>query len=103
MNVETEFKIRVETADERQVVFVQGALGLANVAKLHWVLIDAWQERRPLILNLAGVTEIDLSGMQLLSCTRDSFAERSLSFGLQEVPDGLSQKAAAAGLKRIVQ
>ena len=68
MSAENGLKIRVGDAEGRVLMCVEGALRLPNTAELQQALVAALPEgeSKPLVLDVSGATDLDLSGMQLL-------------------------------------
>jgi anti-anti-sigma factor len=92
-----QLSIRVEQKDGGRVVHAGGELSLAVAAEMRDVLLAAAESGEPVALNLAGITAIDLCGLQLLCSAQRTFETRGGSFVLQEISDAVRSTASDAG------
>lgn len=73
----TDFSVHTHSLPEAAgsiVVQVNGSIGITNVSALLMHLHGAFEQADNVVLDLDGVTEIDVAGLQLLcSCHRSAF------------------------------
>ena len=99
-----EMAVHIEDTDNRRVLRVEGPLDLANAPVLLQALVGAMQAGatdaatgRPTVVDLAGVTSVDLCGLQLVCSAHRTFRASGGDIGLREMPAWFRQAAVAAG------
>jgi anti-anti-sigma regulatory factor len=100
MTTDTTLKIRIENAEGHVVVHAEGAMCVASagsLAHLQEVLRTAWHEQRRTLLDLSGISDLDLCGMQLLCSAHHSFFQRGLILDLHGAPVWFAERSRAAG------
>jgi ABC-type transporter Mla MlaB component len=76
-------------AADRSDLKVEGCVTISEAARFKDVLLDALGAARELRVDLSGVTEIDLAGLQLLCAAHRSARERGKVFSVQGGEDGI--------------
>ncbi len=80
------------------ILAIAGALTVQRAAELKTVLVDALARSGGVAVDLSGVTEIDLCGLQLLCSARRTAARSGKRFALAgPTPDAVRRAAEAAG------
>jgi anti-anti-sigma factor len=95
-----EMAVQVEGTNERRVLRVAGPLDIAHTAALRQALVEASDgcgAGRSTVVDLAGVTAVDLCGLQLLCSAHRTFAARGGGLSLQCRPAWFCQASTAAG------
>ena len=91
---------RINKKKDRTVVTIEGAVTVERAAEFRTLLLQAFERGKNVELVLSGLTEIDVSGLQLLcSCHRSSVA-RGVGFVLLGCNETLHETAALAGMYR---
>ena len=87
-----------EGQESREVLTISGAVTVQRAAELKAVLVDALARAGRVAIDLSGVTEVDLCGLQLLCSARRTAARSGKRFGLAgRTPDAVRRAAAEAG------
>jgi len=76
-------KLNIAIKEPTGAIFVSGALEIYDVESLREVLLRELVARTELVLDLAGVTECDTAGAQLICAARKSAAENGKPFQLE--------------------
>lgn len=85
---------------ERTLVAINGAMTVGNAVELRERLLEAFAGGEPVELSLAGMTDIDVTGLQLVcSCHKTAMA-RGVEFTVTDGTEALSFVAAVAGMYR---
>ncbi len=80
------------------IVAIAGAVTVQRAAELKAVLADALARADRLAIDLSGVTEADLCGLQLLCSARRTAAQSGKRFALAgATPDAVRRAAEGAG------
>lgn len=101
-----EIAVQVEGTDERRVLRVAGPLDIAHTAVLRRALMEASEASgagRSTVVDLAGVTAVDLCGLQLLCSAHRTFRAGGGGLSLQRQPAWFCQARAAAGFAASTQ
>ncbi|WP_224982959.1 STAS domain-containing protein [Geomonas agri] len=94
-------EVKVSKKKERTLVTFSGEMTIANVGELRERLLLAFAAGKPVELALAGLTAIDVTGLQLLcSCHRTSLA-KGIPCTITGRNEVLADIAAVAGLPRL--
>ncbi|MBU5612962.1 STAS domain-containing protein [Geomonas azotofigens] len=93
--------VKVSKRKDRTLVTFSGEMTIANVGELRERLLQAFAAGKPVELSVAGLTDIDVTGLQLLcSCHRTSVA-RGLPCTVTGRNEALAATAAVAGMPRL--
>ena len=93
--------VKITKKKDRTLVAVHGAMTAVNATELKDRLLEAFAPGREVELSLGGVTEIDVTGLQLLcSCHRTS-VERGIGFRMKQESAPLVEVARTAGMYRL--
>ncbi len=77
---------------------IAGAVTVQRAAELKAALVDALAQSGQVAVDLSGVTEVDLCGLQLLCSARRTAAQSGKRFALAgATPDAVRRAAEAAG------
>lgn len=98
MNQDQPHIIRIEPANDCQLVHLEGELCLMTAEPVRQVLAGTISAAQPLVLNLAALTGIDLCGLQLLCCAQHTCQSHNVEFTLSQVPDWFEETVQATGL-----
>ncbi len=91
-------EIGTEGQGTGEIVAIAGAVTVQRAAELRTVLADALARADRLAIDLSGVTEVDLCGLQLLCSARRTAARSGKRFAIAgATPDAVRQAAEAAG------
>ncbi|GFO65107.1 STAS domain-containing protein [Geomonas paludis] len=94
-------QVKVSRKKERTVVTLSGEMIIANVGELRQRLLQAFAAGKPVELCVAGVTGIDVTGLQLLcSCHRTS-VDRGIPCTVTGHNEALAAIAEVAGMPRL--
>lgn len=92
---------KISKKKDRTLVSFTGEMTIGNVGELRKRLLQAFAVGKPVELCVAGLTEIDVTGLQLLcSCHRTS-VERGSAFTLTGRNRALADIAEVAGMPRL--
>jgi len=97
---------QIGNTGERRVVRLEGPLDIAHAAGLRFALLEALEASGAeggTLIDLSGVTAVDLCGLQLLCSAHRSFAGRGGAIGFEERPEWFQQASAAAGFAASTQ
>jgi len=100
MGSASEIEVQIEGSDEQRVLRVTGPLDIGHTAELRSALVEASQTSNAgssTVIDLAGITALDLCGLQLLCSAHRSFAAQGSTIGLRDRPAWFSEAATAAG------
>ena len=92
-----EIKVGVADAGGRRTVLVEGEIRLAGAGSLRQVLVEELCAGQQTVLDLAGVTGVDLSGLQLLCSAHRTYVRHDAVLELQGVTEELTRTARRAG------
>lgn len=91
---------KITRKKDRTVVAINGSMTIANAVELRERLLEAFAGGKAVELSLAGMTDIDLAGLQLVcSCHKTALA-RGVAFSVTGGTEALSSVAAVAGMYR---
>jgi len=68
--------LQIKTDGSNSFVRIDGPLTIYEVAEFQQQITEAWPEEGELSIDLAGVSEIDTAGLQLLLALRKSLGEQ---------------------------
>jgi anti-anti-sigma regulatory factor len=91
--------VHTEGSGDRREVKVEGAICLSNVKQLQDCLIALLPDARQIQLNVAGLTDIDLSGIQLLCSAERTWGECGGTFALSAAAPWFQKKLSETGLR----
>lgn len=92
-----QFRIQVMETGEGRVLRVEGPLTLSTAGRLRDALLEAWQAGKKTIFDAAGITDIDLAGLQLLCSAHRTYQRTGTGFELAAVSPQVVETARAAG------
>jgi anti-anti-sigma factor len=92
--------IKVEKKGKERVLVISGSLTIEHAAEFREALMKSLINASHMILNMDGVTETDLSCLQLLCSAHRTFVNAKKSVELGGTSDILKQAARDAGYKR---
>lgn len=96
---------REETADQggTLVLKVEGELTIPYAGEFRGALVDAFDAAGRVIVNLAGVSAVDVTGLQLLCSAHRSACNREKWLGVEGLTNPvLAEAAGFAGFRRHV-
>ena len=99
MDAASEIEVRLEEEGGHRVVHLQGELCLPNTGRVQRALMEGLATGQETVLDGAGVTAIDLAGLQLLCSAHRTYRRHGANFDLRSVPQGLQETARAAGYR----
>lgn len=70
-------------AKDNSIISFSGTITLPNIAEPRTTLLQALDNDAPALIDIDGVTEADLSFVQLIESARRTFAERGLALSLR--------------------
>lgn len=80
---------------------VTGAMTIERVAELRQGLLKAFEPGKPVVVSVTGVTEVDLTGLQLLCSAHRTSSARGVGFELEGFEAGpVAAVAKLAGMLR---
>ncbi len=89
----------MEGREAGEIVTIGGALTVQRAAELKAVLVDALARADAVAVDLGGVTEVDLCGLQLLCSATRTAARSGKRFALTgRTADAVRRAAAEAGV-----
>jgi anti-anti-sigma factor len=94
--------IKVEKKGKERVLVISGSLTIEHASEFREALIKSLEKASHVMLNMDGVTETDLSCIQLLCSAHRTFVNAKKSVELAGTPDILKQAARDAGYKRSI-
>jgi len=99
-----ETQIRVEEDGPRRTIHVNGPLDLPNTETVRQALLESvvrsGDASLDTLVGLAGLTRIDLSGLQLLCSSHRTAISRGNSLRLADPPAWFQEFCSAAGFAR---
>lgn len=79
------------THDGDGVLAIEGEMTIYRAAELKQMLMSAIEQRPALVLALAGVTEFDSAGLQLLALAKRTASELGKEFRLSSQSEAVAQ------------
>lgn len=80
----------VKKGNGRNTIYVSGSLTIRYISEIRELLLELCGKDEDIVLNLTDVTEVDLSGLQLLCSTEKSFEEGGRKMMIDsDYPDAL--------------
>jgi len=73
----------VSEAQDKSIVVLSGKITLPNIKEAHSTLLEVLDRDAPASIDIDGVTEADLSFVQLIESARRTFAERGRALSLR--------------------
>jgi anti-anti-sigma factor len=98
MEIGGTLEIRTETHGGATLIHAEGVIGLTTAADLRTSLMQALECGSATVLDAAGVSAIDLCGLQLLCSAIRSWRVRGREFRVSPVPDVLTIAAKQADM-----
>jgi len=92
--------IKVEKKGKERVLVISGSLTIEHASEFREALIKSLEKASHVMLNMDGVTETDLSCLQLLCSAHRTFVNTKKSVELAEISDTLKQAVRDIGYKR---
>lgn len=89
--------IRLEHDGLRPTVLVQGPLDLTGAGAVRPVLMESLLNSNSVMIDLGGLTRLDLSGLQLLCSAHRTAVTRGAALTLGRVPDWVRELIVIAG------
>jgi anti-anti-sigma factor len=91
--------VTVEERENSSLVRLEGAIDIASVAEIKSVLLNALVSNKEIRLSLEGVTELDITAMQLLYAAERDAVKSGVLFALEgSFPNEISALVTNAGL-----
>jgi len=97
MHDNADLRIRTEPDGQSRIVHLEGELSLLNAGALRTALMEGLQPGARTVLDAAGITSIDLSGLQLICSAHKTYATRGAVLEFGEVSGALRESARSAG------
>jgi anti-anti-sigma regulatory factor len=89
----------VEEWKNASLVRMEGIVGIESAAETKSVLLNALASNKEIRLTLEGVTELDITALQLLYATENDAAKSGIVLALEgSVPNDISDAMTDAGL-----
>ena len=89
---------KVEQSDDKRILTINGEMTIQNADALKNILIQSLEYENDLVLNLENVTDVDLSGLQLLFSAYKTRMELKKDFTLNgNCPEVFKEAAGDAG------
>ncbi|HDH11209.1 MAG TPA: anti-sigma factor antagonist [Nitrospirae bacterium] len=89
---------KIEQSDDKRILTINGELTIQNADALQDILIHSLEYAEHLVLNLENVTDVDLSGLQLLFSACKTTMELKKDFTLNgNCPEVFKEAARDAG------
>lgn len=92
--------IKIEKQGKNTALVISGVLTIEHAAELREALMKSLENASHVMLNMDGVTETDLSCVQLLCSAHRTFVNAKKSVELAGTSEILKQAARDAGYKR---
>lgn len=84
-----------------RTIRIAGAITIPHISDIRGELLNSLDGADTIVLEVAGVNEIDVTGLQLLCSTHRSFVKKELQISIQGASAGVVHSAAeSAGLLR---
>ncbi|WP_224960894.1 STAS domain-containing protein [Geomonas subterranea] len=94
-------QVKISKKKDRTLVTFSGEMTVVNAGEFRKRLLEAFATGKPVEVSLAGLTAIDVTGLQLLcSCHRTSVA-RAIPCTVTGRNEALAATAEVAGLPRL--
>jgi anti-anti-sigma factor len=91
----------VEERENTSLVRLEGAIDIASVAEMRSVFLNALASSKEVRLTLEGVTEMDITALQVLYAAKRDAAKAGIHFALEgSVPDEISAAMTRAGFAK---
>jgi anti-anti-sigma factor len=93
--------ITLEQSEAQCLIHLEGEITIPFAEELKQTLVQALNEGKDLRIDLEGVTELDITALQLLCVAEREAKKSSLGFSAAgRVPEDICAAATAAGFKR---
>jgi anti-anti-sigma factor len=92
-----ELMIQANQTPGNQVIHAAGALSAATAGDMKDVLLAALEAGGPTVLDISGITEIDLPGLQLLCSAHQTFKRQDTVFRIEGRTEAVRSTACDAG------
>lgn len=90
----------VKKGDGRNTIYMSGSLTITYISEIRERLLELYGKDEDIVLNLTDVTEVDLSGLQLLCSAEKSFGEEGRKMMIEkEYPEALIKAIEDTGYK----
>jgi anti-anti-sigma factor len=90
--------IEKEDRDGGIALRIEGAMSVVNIAAIHKELVACFDEYDDLILDLKGVNDCDISGLQLLYSAGETAQSIGKTFSVDDASDSIIDIFNRAGL-----
>lgn len=91
--------IAFSQTDDASLIRLEGAVDIGSAAELKAALLDARKAGKGIVVTLVGVSDLDVTGFQLLWAARREAKEAGMRFELAgQLPEPIQGLLAAAGL-----
>ncbi|MEA2099767.1 MAG: STAS domain-containing protein [Campylobacterota bacterium] len=78
-------------------------LTIYEVEELYQIFLESYDADQELTLDLENIQKIDMSAIQLLISTQNSYKEKGLSFSLHNLSDGLVETLKLSGCDCVLE
>lgn len=92
-----QMRVTMEAAEGSRVIHVEGELSLMTAGRLQAVLLEELQPGAKTVLDAAGITSVDIAGLQLICSAHRSYLSQEAEFGLAGMAEMFRDTARAAG------
>lgn len=79
----------------------EGTIDISCAAELKACMLDALETGQEICVSLAGVTELDVTAVQLLWALEQAAKQRELGFSITEPPEPVCRLLEEAGLESL--
>ncbi len=94
-------KFEIQEDDNKSTLIVNGDLSIAGAAEFKDILIKLYEGSKSAFLDLANVSSIDTSCLQLLCSTHKSYINSDRTIEIKdELPEQITQSVTVAGYIR---
>jgi anti-anti-sigma factor len=93
----------LETKDEQSVVVLDGAIGIAQAAELKQLLVQSLESGLSVRIALEGVTDLDVTAVELLWAAEREARKSGVKFALQgQAPEAVLTALSEAGFEKFL-
>jgi two-component system, chemotaxis family, sensor kinase CheA len=97
MEPSNKLRIELSEAGGNRLIRLEGELSAATGGRLRTALLDALRPERKTILDTAGLTAVDLSGLQLICSAHRTYLSRNAVIEIRGMPESIHEALRAAG------
>lgn len=87
-----------EVKGEKTFLKIEGSLSIYEASALQQALIECFETSKTVAIDLQGVTDCDITGIQLLHSARMTAEAREKAIKITAVSPAVTEALAAAGL-----